>query len=188
MASIRKRGKSYQITVSRGYTPQGDKITQTTTYTPDYYTATGRAKAPSVIERDVAAFAADFEGQVKSGAVIANRTMTFAQLAQDYLDNYAATELQITTADGYREVLDNYLLPAWGHFKIKDLCQDVIGLQRYFNDMTREPGRRGKIVSIATIRRRIAVMSSVMSWAVDMRLIPHNPLSNVHPPQDTRCV
>lgn len=35
MASIRQRGKSYQITVCNGYATDGTKITETTTFTPD---------------------------------------------------------------------------------------------------------------------------------------------------------
>lgn len=35
MASIRKRGGGYQITVSCGYDITGKKLIQTTTFTPD---------------------------------------------------------------------------------------------------------------------------------------------------------
>ena len=37
MASIRKRGKGYQITVSNGRKPDGTQIVETATFIPDPY-------------------------------------------------------------------------------------------------------------------------------------------------------
>ena len=35
MASIRKRGKTFQITISRGYNSSGKRIIETTTFVPE---------------------------------------------------------------------------------------------------------------------------------------------------------
>ena len=61
MASIRKRGNSYQITVSNGYDITGKKILETATWTPD----PGMKKRE--LELALNAFAVDFERDVKSG-------------------------------------------------------------------------------------------------------------------------
>ena len=55
MASIRKRGNSYQITVSKGYDIVGKKLLETTTFTPD--PSWGKRQA----ERELRLFADEFE-------------------------------------------------------------------------------------------------------------------------------
>lgn len=64
MASIRKRGDSYQITVSCGRDSQYRKITRTTTYKPEPYTAKGHPKTEKTLQKELEAFASDFERQV----------------------------------------------------------------------------------------------------------------------------
>lgn len=181
MAYIRKRGKTYTITVSSGYDETGKKITRSTTFTPDYLTATGREKAASVIQRKLEEFAAAFEQQVKTGTAPIGGNLRFSELAARYLEEYAALELEAGTADGYRDIIEKRLLPAWGSMKIKDLCQNQLGLQTYFNKITNAQGRP---LAPASVRRYMAVMSSVLSWAVDMGLIPSNPMERVKPPKE----
>jgi len=66
MASIKKRGNSYLVTVSCGRDSQYKKITKTATFRPDLYTARGNPKSEGAIQKEVAAFAADFERRVKT--------------------------------------------------------------------------------------------------------------------------
>lgn len=141
MASIRKRGKSYTIIVSSGYDKTGKKLFKSATFTPDYLTATGREKAVSVIQREVEEFAAAFEKQVKTGIAPISGNLRFSELATRYLEEYAALELETGTADGYRTIIEKRLLPVWGSMKIKDLCQNQLGLQTYFNKLAGEQGR-----------------------------------------------
>lgn len=75
MASIKKRGNSYQITVSNGYDITGKKIIETATYTPE----PGMTKRE--IEITVNGFAADFERSVKSGKSIKGQRCLLADLA-----------------------------------------------------------------------------------------------------------
>jgi len=44
---------------------------------------------------------------------------TFAEVAEDYLAERAS--LKYSTLRGYREVLKNYLLPAFGKMKVSDI-------------------------------------------------------------------
>ncbi|MDO4325797.1 MAG: hypothetical protein Q4E24_07170 [bacterium] len=53
MASIKKRGDSYLITVSCGYDSQGKKITRNTTYHPELCTAKGNPKTEKAIPKKV---------------------------------------------------------------------------------------------------------------------------------------
>ena len=62
MASVRKRGNSYQVTVSNGRRADGSQILETATFTPK----TGMT--PRQIEKALEQFKFDFERDVKSRA------------------------------------------------------------------------------------------------------------------------
>ena len=61
MASIRKRGSAYQITVSNGYTQDGKKILETVTWHPD------PERTQRQNEKALQQFVVDFERKVQSG-------------------------------------------------------------------------------------------------------------------------
>ena len=183
MASIEKRGDSYRVTVSAGYDASGKKLRQSATFRPDRLTTKGRIKAESVIEKEVQAFAAQFERDVKAGALSVGGSMRFSELVDCYLEQYAASELEEGTADGYQATLEKRLLPALGHIRIRDLAQKQLDLQTYFNRLAL-PDQDGKSLAPATIKRYMAVLSSVVSWAANMRLIPSNPMEHVRAPRE----
>ena len=183
MASIKKRKDAYCITVSIGYDAQGKKLTRSTTYRPDPYTATGKTKSDSVIRKEVAEYAVDFERKVKSGVITADSSMKFSELVSRYLAEYAFVELTRNTAEGYQNILNNRLVPEFGHMKINDLCHGQLVIQKYFNQLAKT-NKGGKRLATSSIRREMAVFSSVMSWAVNMQLIPNNPLLNVRTPKE----
>ena len=83
MASIRKRGNSYQITVSNGYDITGKKILETATWTPD----PGMKKRE--LELALNAFAVDFEREVKSGKNVKGGRMTLQEISRPYLKDMA---------------------------------------------------------------------------------------------------
>ena len=182
MASIEKRGDSFRIVVSAGYDSRGRKIRKSITFRPDPLTATGKLKAGSVILKEAQAFADDFERQVLRGAAPSSADMNFAALADRYLDQYAFVELARGTAEGYRAILQNQIVPEFGHMKIRDLSHAQITIQAFYNHIA--SGKNGKRPAPASVRRSIAVFSSVMSWAVNMQLIPANPLERVRPPRE----
>ena len=65
MASIKQTSEnSYQITVSCGYDSTGKKIRKKTTFKPELFTDKGNRKSDRTIEKEVAAFAAEFERKV----------------------------------------------------------------------------------------------------------------------------
>ena len=183
MASIRKRGNSYNIVVSAGYDSEGKKITRSTTFKPDPLTATGREKAASVIQREVREYAAEFERQAKTGIVTIGGNMRFSELVEKYLEEYAFIELTTSTAEGYKKHLEGKLLPVFGRRNIKDLYRQQLEIQKFYNNMAK-PQKDGTKLAASTIKRSMNIFSSVMRWAVNMQLIPSNPLEHVRPPKE----
>ena len=185
MAQIEKRGDSYRIRVSVGYDASGRKISRSTTFKPNLLTATGKIKAESTIQKEVAAFAAKFEQDVKSGSVANDNHMKFYELAEKYLKEYAFMELTTATAEGYKAHLEKKLIPQFGHRKIRDLCTQQLDIQKFYNDMAK-PQKDGSKLAASTIKRSMNIFSGVMKWGVDMQLIPSNPLERVKPPKEER--
>lgn len=183
MAYIEKRGDTYKITVSDGYSPIGKKLRRTTTFRPDPLTATGRPKAASTIEREVNAYAAEFERNVKAGLVPTESTMRFEELVEKYLEEYAFVELSTGTAEGYQDHLRKILLPVFGNRKIKELYRQQLEIQKFYNNMAK-PRKDGTKLAPATIKRSMNIFSGVMKWAVNMQLIPSNPLEHIRTPKE----
>lgn len=180
MASIEKRGDTYRIKVFIGYDSHGKKITRSATFKPERTTATGKPKAESVIQKELTAFAAEFERKAKAGELLSGDNMRLDELIPQYLEQYAFMELSQATAEGYREILDKCIIPEFGHIKLCDLSRQQLSLQAYFNGLTKSG------LAPSTVRRHMAILSSVLSWAVNMRLMQQNPLSHVRPPKEQR--
>lgn len=183
MASIEKRGDSYRIKVSCGYDVNGKKIVSSITYHPEYFTSTGKAKAASVIQKELEQFVAEFERSVRLGDTLAGSSMRVADLIERYLKEYAFVELSVATAEGYETALKKKILPKFGHYKVSDLCRRQLEIQAFYNDMAK-PDDEGKCLAQSTVKRNMNVFSSMMNWAVNMSLAPSNPLRNVKPPRE----
>lgn len=177
MANIEKRGNKYQITVSCGYNAQGKKIRRKTTFEPDPLTAKGNRKTESTIAKEVAAFAADFERRVKTGQYMAGCTMTFETYAGKYLEEYAeenqAPRTLQSTRKSVREFVDDF-----GYLTLENLTP--LYLQKYTNDLLKTKKKTGTgTLSRGTVRRRMAVLSAMLSQAVRWNLITNNPMQRV---------
>ena len=88
MASIRKRGNAYQITVSDGRYPDGRKRFVTATFKPD------PQKSDRQNQKALEYFAADFERSVLAGKNFDGQKMTFAELVEKYKRQYGERRLQ----------------------------------------------------------------------------------------------
>lgn len=170
MASIRKRGDSYQIIVSNGYDTSGKKITESTTYTPE----PGMKKK----EIDIAlkGFVADFERAVKSGKNVKGERMSLAELANLYLEDMKPPMLARTTYKDYTDRINNRIVPAMGHIKIGNIRQkDITNYQKMLREHYRVE-RSDKPLSESTIRKDSAIISSLLSYAVAEGLLDMNML------------
>ena len=140
MASIRKRGNSYQITVSKGYDIVGKKLLETTTFTPD--PSWGKRQA----ERELRLFADEFERDMLASQDLRGRKMTLEELADLFLEDNkpgnppsADDPLSITTWSEYRRSLKTRILPILGHIRISEIIPKTL---KDFSKELREDGSR----------------------------------------------
>lgn len=112
MASIRKRGDTYQITVCCGYSADGtSKIRQSTTWKPSKPNLT-----PKQLKKQLQAAAAAFEQRCKSeGAVVA--AVKFEPFAEAYLNDVASRTLKPSTL-AYYEQLKPRIYAQIGHLRL----------------------------------------------------------------------
>ena len=102
MATIRKRGNSYQIRVSCGYDTSGNQVVQTMTWKP----ADGMTKKQ--IEKELQKQAILFEDKCMKGQVTAN--VKFQDFAEQWFEEYAKLNLRNMSYGRLREFTLKYLI------------------------------------------------------------------------------
>ena len=171
MASIEKRGNSYRVTVSNGRDVNGKQILEKDTFTP----APGMTKRQ--IETALNEFVVDFERAVKDGRNIRGERMTLEELSKFFLKDMAPPVLEKTTWSGYRRNLELRIIPRIGHKKIKSITPKML---RDYSENLRKDGCRldGKkgCLSETTISKDIAILSSMLSYAVGEGYLMINPI------------
>jgi len=173
MASIRKRGDSYTITVSCGRDITGKQIRETTTFKPP------AGLTPKREQKAVDDFARDFEARVKNGLVMDGRKISLKEFTDRWFLEYAPQNLQPGTIEKYRQEMDK-VLPTLGHLKLTELRPP--NLNSFFVSMTKDGARRdGKPggYSKGSITKTRNVLSSILRTATEWEVIDRNPLDKV---------
>lgn len=133
MASVRKRGNTYQITVSNGYDCAGKKIIETTTYRMDM------SLTPKKQEKALDVFVMEFEQKVKSGKYYDGEKITFKDFSEKWWEDYAKQKLELTTQEVYEDRLKRHILPAIGHLKMAKITP--MTLQTFYNKLFKDGSR-----------------------------------------------
>lgn len=159
MAQIRKRGNSYTISVLVETDIHGKRIMKHTTFIPTETT-------PKKIEKEVAAFAMDFEKRIKSGLYYDGEKIKFKDFVSKWQNDYAKTNLTKRVYQDYERIINAKLMPTLGNMMLNKI--NVINLQSIYSDMI-EQGR-----APATVRKVHAVASSIFTHAYKWGIIQDN--------------
>lgn len=178
MASIRKRGNSYQITVSKGRDIHNKQILETTTWVPD------PEKTDRQNEKALQKFALDFEEKVKNGKYLKGEKMTYQEYIPLWLEEYGQKQLENTSLELCTDVLNRVVLPEIGHLKLSEI--QPLHLQHLYSKLEKEGYTKNgqhKNYSHNTLKRYHQIISSTLTAAVQWQLIESNPCSRVKPPK-----
>lgn len=177
MASIRKRGSAYQITVSDGRYPDGRKRFVTATFKPD------PEKTERQNQKALDYFAADFERSVHAGSSFDGQKMTFSELVKEYEKQYGEKKLQKKTLESYSDVLTRFVVPEIGSLRVANI--KTIHLNKLYDKLYRErkDGKKGGY-STGTLLRLHGVVSSVFTFAVKSGIIETSPCDNAILPRE----
>ena len=159
MASIKQRGESYQISVYLGRDEEQKRLFKTTTYRP-------KARSPKAIEKEVQAFAYDFEQRVRNGEVYSGDAVTFSQFIEVWKKGFLAEKTQRVQED-YLRILRVHFTPAIGFMKMNKI--KATHIDNVLHKMKGD-GRAAK-----TIRSAFTVVNSVMKYAYKKEYIRENP-------------
>lgn len=182
MATIRKiknsKKGSYQIIVSNGYDANNKQIRVTTTFTPD------STKSQRQQEKQIQAFAIDFERQVKTGKIYDGYKISFGDFVKEWEEKEAKQNLEETTLYSYREHLKNIILPALEKYKISNITP--IMLEQFYRSLAKGNARKdGKgSYKISSIRKFHKIISGIMRTAVRWNVIEENPCDKVELPRE----
>lgn len=113
MASIKKQGKGYKITVSKGYDINGKQLREYMTWVPP------AGMTPKQAEKEVKRQAVLFEEQVQCNTTH-DGNMRLVDFTELFLKDYAYPTLKVRTAFGYEEKMQR-VNQGLGHIKLKDL-------------------------------------------------------------------
>ena len=173
MATIRKRGNTYQIRVSCGYDILGNQVIQNKTWTPD------KNMSPKQIEKELNRQAILFQEACNNG--YKNTAVKFQDFAQEWFKVYAETKLKTQTIRNYHNC-EKKVYKAIGHLRmdkinprtIQSFIVDLAGEKRY--DLK---GRELPPYSPKTVRNYISFISTIFDYAIKMQMLSDNPCKNV---------
>lgn len=174
MATIRKRGDTYQIRVSCGYDIKGIHKEMAMTWKPDEGMSERQAKKE--LKRQATLFEESCLHGYKTSAV------KFEELSEEWFEEYAKLNLRSTTYERMKQ-LTHRIYPTIGHLRIDKISTRQI--QAFVNSLAKEGAneKTGKPLASKTIRHNLSFISDVFSYAIKMGLMSDNPCSRVTIPK-----
>jgi integrase len=155
---------SYRIRLSRGYGAKGEKLKP---YEMTYKPEKGMTKRQ--IEKELQRQVTLFEEECKNGNISNAPNMKLSAFVPMYLD-IKKDILAPRTLETYTKICNNLIIPLLGHIKLTDLKPAHVQqfIKHIQNNSKTKP-------SPSTIKRKLAVLQSVLHQAVKLGLIQTNP-------------
>lgn len=155
MATIRKRGNTYQIRVSCGYDSKGNQVIQTMSWSPEPNMTARQA------EKEIQRQAILFEDKCLKGQITAN--VKFENFAEQWFEEYAKLNLRNTSYEKMKQ-LPPRVYPAIGHLRIDKITGRHI--QQFVNDLALngKNKKNGKPLSRKTVIHHLNFISDVFGY------------------------
>ena len=167
MASIKDRGNgTFLISVSKGRV-NGKQQIVSTTYKPQIFTESGKARGQSKILGDVQRYALEFENQVKNGLVNTDSKMTFEDFIEVWRTGYGIQKLGQRTLEDYLDVLQKNITPHIGGLRLSSVTVEHI------RQIVAQMISDGKAPN--TVKKYYTIMNSVFAYATKRDYIAVNP-------------
>lgn len=174
MASIRKRGNSYQIRVSTGYDSLYRQVVRTKTWKP----------TPGMTERQIQnelnKQAIMFEELCTKGIVPVN--IKFKDFAEKWLNDYARINLKKSSFQRLKNTTPR-VYAAFGHLRLDKITR---GQLQAFVDNLAKNGKNmitGKPLSRKSVVHHLNFLSDVFNYAIRLEMIATNPCTNIFVPK-----
>lgn len=165
---------SYTIRVYHGYDSSGKRLKPfTMSYKPD------KGMTAKQAEKAAQKFADEFESECLHFGE-ANSSMRFADFIPKYLETTKST-LAPTTHEYYTRIINDLIIPAFGHLKFKDITPSHV--QQFIQQLASAPKEKrnsqpvenGETLFSSFICRYLTVIQSIFKQAVKLGLISDSP-------------
>ena len=185
MATVRRRGKGYEIRVYCGLGANYGRKEKSMTWIPE------PGMTSKQIEKELEIQKVLFEQKVKNGTIF-DTTMTLSQFVKLWREDYAEGHLAIKTMARYEGFLKR-ILPALGHIKLKNL--NVSHLHRFYKNLGErginlraKRDQNGNIIgegrlSPKTIYEHHRLICELLNKAVQWGLLDNNIANRATPPK-----
>lgn len=128
-----------------------------------YRTVNGTKKQAHAVELEML-------NQLSSGGIQKPTVTRLDHWINNWMDVYNPN-IEATTRAGYREKIDNYIIPTLGHIPISNLTADTI--QIWIKSLQEQE------LSPRTIKNAYRNLYGSLKKAVELRMIPHNPCEGI---------
>lgn len=163
---------SYTIRVYHGYDSKGKRLKP---YTMSYKPAPGMTSKQ--IEKEVQRQAMLFEEQCRNGQIGENRNIKLADFCIMYLE-IKENILAPRTYEFYKNEINSLIIPLLGHIKLSELRPAHVQqfVQYLQGDIRKKNEEQDNTkLSPSTIKRKVAILQSILKQAVKLGLIQSNP-------------
>ncbi len=154
---IRKRGDTYEFSVSAGYDGGGKHIRNYTTFTAPE--GVSESRADKLAKEAYHEFAKKAKGNKAFG-----ENMKFNHLCEIYFAEYASNKLKPVTAEHYKSNVKNHIAPVFGNRKLKDITTSDVSA--FLTGLNCKP---------LTAKKIKIVFHSILKYAVSQKYIATNP-------------
>lgn len=174
MATIRKRGNSYQIRVSCGYDVMKNQINRTMTWRPPEGMTVKQA------EKEAQKQAILFEEKCSMGQT--TTSVKFEEFAEQWFEEYAKLNLRHTTYKRMKQMTYR-TYPIIGHLKLDKIT--IRHVQQFVNELATNGKNMitGEPLSRKSVIHHLSFVSDVLGYAVRMGMLTDNPCRNVFVPK-----
>lgn len=184
MATVRKRGKGYEIRVYCGLGANYGRKDKSMSWIPK------QGMTNKQIQKELERQMILFEEKVRCGGV-EPKSMTLAQFTEIWREEYASRHLAIKTLVRYEGLLKR-ILPALGHVKLNEL--NAIHLNSFYRNLgerginLKKRDSKGKIIgdgklSPKTIYEHHRLISEMLNMAIKWDYLEVNVASKADPPK-----
>lgn len=166
---------SYTIRVYHGYDGSGKRLKP---YTKSFKPSPNMTQKQ--IEKELNKQAVQFEEQCKNGIIGTAEQLKLCDFSEQYLDAMK-NKLSPVVYNSYKKIIADTVLPALGHHKLSEIRS--IHVQEFIKMLSSVPMRmrNGAIyadkrtLSPASIKRKLAVLQSMLTFALKLGYITTNP-------------
>ena len=179
MATYTKRGNSYRLRASCGYTPEGKQVMKSRTWTPT------PGMTERQIEKELNRQMVLFDEECR-GSSLTDGHIKFETFAGQWFKEYVEKALGKRTQANYKQLAPR-VYQAIGHLYMDKITPRQI--QKFINSLS-EPGANqahpDRGLSPKSIKNHLSLISAVFAYAIKMGMLQNNPCRAVTlPPLET---